>query len=136
MTAHEILAQLRLCSDAKLSIEDFEEWFDSASWDVHQYGVKPLTDAVFAIESILSDYSAGRADEGFVRRFFFVVGTSLESAIASLSASIASTGTLSAPRIFNLSYGSNPRAKNDLLPDWKGLTMCVVAAQKLELSYA
>jgi hypothetical protein len=62
----EFASRLRRCADGQ-SIEDFEEWFDSASWNVHQENNEVLTDFVFRVESLLSAYAEGRLSGESVR---------------------------------------------------------------------
>ncbi len=65
IAAMDLLNKLR--STAVLSIEDFEEWFDHSSWNVHQQNDQRLTDTVFAIEAIFSDYYSMRLSTDSVK---------------------------------------------------------------------
>lgn len=136
MIAHEIIAHLRMCCDGKQSIEDFEEWFDSASWNIHRFGIEPLTNAVFEIEAVLSKYIRGQVEESAVRASFVAIGIGLQSALVALSPSMAHAGSLSIPRIFDISYGYYRKMPGELVAPWKGITMYAVVEQTLELSCA
>jgi hypothetical protein len=65
ITAMDLLNGLR--SKAVFSIEEFEDWFDRSSWNVHQQNDQRLTDAVFAIEAIFSDYYSMRLSADSVK---------------------------------------------------------------------
>ena len=47
----------------KIPLEDFENWFVSRSWNVHQIGDQSLQALVFEIKSRLSEYSGGHIIE-------------------------------------------------------------------------
>ena len=68
MDANEFAKLLRLCADGERSIEDFEDWFDANSWNVHQQGDAELIAAVFEVEEIYSAYLDGRMSVEGVRR--------------------------------------------------------------------
>lgn len=56
----ELGNQLSACARGRVSIEDFEEWFDENSWNVHQQPNQRLIDVVFEIESLFSAHQGGR----------------------------------------------------------------------------
>ena len=64
MDAKEFAERLR---NAR-TIEDFEDWFDSSSWDVHQQGDAALTAAVFEFEELYSAHLDGRMGPDSVRQ--------------------------------------------------------------------
>ena len=63
----QLAAQAQACGAGSLSIEDFEDWFAEASWNVHRLGDSKLTDAVFEVEALFSELSAGRLSADAVR---------------------------------------------------------------------
>jgi hypothetical protein len=132
MSTDDLLIQLRKCSDGEESIEDFEGWFDSASWNAHRQHNEIVVKAVFGIEAVLGDYFDGKLDAISARRHLFSIGMFLQNAIFSLSASLAHGSVSSKPLQFDFSYGysSEPRP---ILPI---PTMSVVAEHSLELSCA
>jgi serine/threonine protein phosphatase PrpC len=63
MLDHEQFSiRMRGCADGKIALDEFEEWFDAESWNVHQQLDQGLIDAVFQVESLLSAYNDGRID--------------------------------------------------------------------------
>ena len=46
-----------------LSLQDFEDWFEEHSWNVHQRHDEGLTAAVFRVESLFSAYEEGRLEQ-------------------------------------------------------------------------
>lgn len=67
MDLYELARQLRACAGG-LSIEDFEDWFDLNSWNVHQQNDQDLTDAVFRVEALHSAYADGRLSDDDFRK--------------------------------------------------------------------
>ena len=62
--------RLQSCADAKSSVDEFEDWFEDSSWNVHQSGDRELTTAVFRIESWLSARNEGRLSDNAIRSRF------------------------------------------------------------------
>jgi hypothetical protein len=75
--SEEMADQLRRCADGKVSIDDFEEWFASNSWNVHQQPDKHLTDAVFRVEYLVSSLNDGRLNAPEVLREFAALATGM-----------------------------------------------------------
>jgi hypothetical protein len=132
MSTDDLLIHLRRCSDGEESLDDFEDWFDTASWNAHRHHNDTVVKAVFGIEAVLGDYLQGKLDAISARGHLFAIGTFLQNAVFSLSASLAHASVSSKPLHFDLAYGysSEPRP---ILPI---PTMSVVAEHSLELSYA
>ena len=132
MEAYDFLKKLRSCTDGDISIEDFEEWFDSSSWGVHETGVDVLVAAVFDIESILGRYFSGEMDAAMARRHMFAAGTSLQTALKFMAEQMASGGSMAEFKEFQMSYGYS----KNVTPVLSVSTRLVVAAQSLEPLYA
>jgi hypothetical protein len=72
----ELANELIACADGQISVEDFEEWFDQNSWNVHQQQEQNLIDMVFRVEALFSAYAGGRLDrQGLLREFRGVVNS-------------------------------------------------------------
>jgi hypothetical protein len=67
LDSREFAERLRACADGSASIEDFEEWFDSKSWNIHQQNDSELSSAVGRVEALYSAYYDHRLDECMVR---------------------------------------------------------------------
>jgi hypothetical protein len=59
----QLADRLHVCAMGELSIDEFEDWFEEASWNVHQSNDEKLIGAVFGIESLFSALSGGRICE-------------------------------------------------------------------------
>ena len=78
LNVQELASQLLASGSGQISIEDFEDWFDSNSWNVHQKGDQALIDAVFRIEELFSAYYDKRIDESGLQRSFGEISRQLE----------------------------------------------------------
>ena len=70
LTRADLANYLQACIDAEVSLNDFEDWFEEHSWNVHRRNDEGLTTAVFRIESWLTAWNEGRlSDEGIRANF-------------------------------------------------------------------
>lgn len=60
----------------RLSLDDFEDWFVSHSWNAHQSADQSLLNLIGLVEIYLAEYSSGHRDEQQVR---FALGSLLMS---------------------------------------------------------
>jgi len=79
LSARELVDQLLASAEGKVSIEDFEEWFGSASRNVHQQQDQDLIDSVFHLESLFSDYSGNRIGRSELLRSFEAIAVELKA---------------------------------------------------------
>jgi hypothetical protein len=63
MKPQDFADQLEACAEHKVSLDDFENWFERNSWDIHKQSDPVLTRTVFRIESLLSALDDGRVIE-------------------------------------------------------------------------
>jgi hypothetical protein len=68
LTAEELAQRLLASAAGRIPVEEFEEWFDSNSWNVHKQRDQDMIDAVFHVEESFSSYADGRVDESALRR--------------------------------------------------------------------
>ena len=54
MKPQDFADQLEACAGRKVSLADFEDWFERNSWDAHKQSDSNLTKTVFRVESLLS----------------------------------------------------------------------------------
>ena len=66
----QLSKRLAECSEQEISFGDFEDWFVSNSWNVHQTRNQKLVDAVFHIEELLSAELDNRIDHATLLRLF------------------------------------------------------------------
>jgi hypothetical protein len=55
LSAHEIKQKLSSVQSNSLSLDDFERWFASSSWNVHKDSSNQAIELVASIESVLSE---------------------------------------------------------------------------------
>ena len=67
MVLAQILDRIDQYLDTQLSLDAFEDWFSTASWDIHKQNDQSLIDFVFAIEALLSQYHLEGQDESNFR---------------------------------------------------------------------
>jgi hypothetical protein len=63
----DIKARLRATVDRQLSLEDFEDWLDGASWNMHADSKRSAVQAAADALLVLSEYGLGHRNEGSVR---------------------------------------------------------------------
>jgi hypothetical protein len=66
----QLSKRLAQCSEQEISFGEFEDWFVSNSWNVHQTRNQKLVDAVFHIEELLSAELDNRIDRATLLRLF------------------------------------------------------------------
>ena len=66
----QLSKRLAQCSEQEISFGEFEDWFVSNSWNVHQTRNRKLVDAVFHIEELLSAELDNRLDHATLLRLF------------------------------------------------------------------
>ena len=66
----QLSKRLAECSGQEMSLGEFEDWFVSNSWNVHQTRNRKLVDAVFHIEELLSAELDNRIDRATLLRLF------------------------------------------------------------------
>lgn len=54
--------------DSKLSLQEFQEWFASATWDVDRSENISAQDLAYAIELRLAEYTSGHLPEDELRQ--------------------------------------------------------------------
>src|SRR5579864_5090324 len=79
LTAQELAQHLLASAAGRIPIEEFEEWFDLNSWNIHKQRDQGLIDAVFHVEESFSSYADGRIDESALRRSFEKIARELLS---------------------------------------------------------
>ena len=68
LSAHEIREHLAGYILRDVSLDDFEDWFVSNSWNVRQTSPLDVQKLVFDIESRLSEHSGGHINESSLHR--------------------------------------------------------------------
>ena len=77
------------------SLEVFEDWFASASWNVHQFGSKDLQALVFDVENRLAEHSGNYVDEKALRHSLLpLVSTYSVDVFESGSTTIKTAGSM------------------------------------------
>ena len=64
----EIRSQLLRCLSDQISIEEFEDWFAPATWNVHQSGDRDAEFLTGVIELLLAEFSSGHLSEAELPR--------------------------------------------------------------------
>jgi hypothetical protein len=85
LSAREFAKQLLATADGRISVAEFEEWFELNSWNIHKQLDQGLIDAVFHVEELFSAYSDRRAEESGLRRALAEIARELLSDEAALS---------------------------------------------------
>ena len=88
----ELSRQLADCSQGRLSLGDFEDWFVRNSWNAHQSRDDNLVDAVFEIEELLSAEADARIDNARLLRRFEELASRIDGGCLPLK-----TGSISSP---------------------------------------
>ena len=99
---HELAGHLADCSQGKLSLGDFEDWFVRNSWNVHQSQDDNLIQAAFAIEELLSAESDARIDSATLLRRFYQLTLLLDADLVSVK-----TGSISKPQKITVEWGTS-----------------------------
>ena len=68
LNAEEIRKRLASYISRETSLDEFEDWFVSSSWNVAQTSPPDAQKLVFEIESRLSEYSGNHISEDALRR--------------------------------------------------------------------
>jgi hypothetical protein len=63
----DLLARVAACVSGEMSASDFEDWFQRVSWGMYDRRGDPMSDAIAAVESVLSGYDLGEISEGTLR---------------------------------------------------------------------
>jgi hypothetical protein len=67
-SANEIRARIAACVLREASLDDFEDWFVAATWNVQQTGSRELQNLVYTVEAKLAEHSGGHIDEPTLRK--------------------------------------------------------------------
>lgn len=67
ISAHEIRRQVALVATRKLSLNAFEDWFVSNSWNVHKESSTEAIDLVSLLQLLFSERDANILDESTIR---------------------------------------------------------------------
>lgn len=59
----ELNQKLAAVADNELSVFDFGEWLDSASWNMHRHASRFVQDVVSSIDRLFAEYDHGDFDE-------------------------------------------------------------------------
>ena len=62
-SASEIVREVRRLLEGKTSLDDFEDWSASYSWNIRQRASKPVQDLAYLIELRMIEYGNGDMDE-------------------------------------------------------------------------
>jgi hypothetical protein len=72
----ELANRLAACANGQIPVEDFEDWFDENSWNVHQQQNQGLVDAVFQVEALFSAHQSGLLNQqSLLQKFRELQGT-------------------------------------------------------------
>ena len=116
----QLSKRLAECSGQEISLGEFEDWFVSNSWNVHQTRNRKLVDAVFHIEELLSAELDNRIDCATLLRVFgeLSAGYSKQEA-AHLAAPSARPADRFCVRFASeVSYGRAQPLKRDFIEDF------------------
>ena len=95
----ELSRQLADCSQGRLSLGDFEDWFVRNSWNAHQSQDDNLVDAVFEIEELLSAEADARIDNARLLRRFEELASRIDGGCLPLK-----TGSISSPQQITIQW--------------------------------
>jgi len=116
LKARELAKRLLATADGRVTVEEFEEWFEEHSWNIHRQGDQGLIDAVFRAEEAFSAYSDQRIGESTLRDSFAEIARELMSGEEPFSKIPFVLGeTENASLTFALNGES---AKHQDVPDW------------------
>jgi hypothetical protein len=120
----ELSGHLADCSQGKLSLGDFEDWFVQNSWNVHQSKDDSLIHAVFAIEELLSAEVDARIDNATLLHRFYQLSLLLEGLL------FVKTGSISKPQKITVEWGTSYGDQTQVI------SMSVSVPETLELLHA
>jgi hypothetical protein len=129
MDAYDLLGKMQDCCRGAISVDQFEGWFDSASWNAHKDNV--LSECVFSIEALFSAYLGREINDIEFRRELFLCGMALQTRLKQLAEAISTPGSLSTTCVLTLAYGSMPE-----MTDLRVSPMSVSVPELLALAYA
>jgi hypothetical protein len=121
----ELSGHLADCSQGKLSLGDFEDWFARNSWNVHQSEDDSLIDAAFAIEELLSAEADARIDRATLLRRLCQLALLLEAGLL-----FVKTGSISMPQQITVEWGASYGDQSQVI------SMSVSVPETLELLHA
>ena len=70
---HEFARGIMQYLNREIPREEFEDWFVGASWNVHKWGARGLSDAVWEIEAALTRYHAHTITESQLREILVLI---------------------------------------------------------------
>jgi hypothetical protein len=121
----ELSGRLADCSQGKLSLGDFEDWFVRNSWNVHQSEDDNLIHAAFAIEELLSAEANARIDTATLLRRFRQLALLLVSELL-----FVKTESISRPQQITVEWGASYEDQSQVI------STSVSVPETLELSRA
>lgn len=118
----DFLIQKRLADvlSGQLSLDDFEDWFASESWNMHQHAEEPARRLAAALELRLAEFSGGHLAEAELRRELYGLLVSQHPHIRS---SWTTHSTITAVALPERSFGMvfvPPNQRRHELPESRG----------------